>query len=239
MNDTKDDDTKNDTEKQVEQGAGDPADADDAPEPIIIRKYANRRLYNMAESSYVTLEDIAELVRNGEDFGVFDAKSGEDITSSVLLQIIVEEEANGKQLLAPAFLSELIRLYDDPSQAIVPDYLDAAMAALRENLETFRRHQVIDDATGFEQLVRVSMEAFEQSLCQTAEEQTTEEGVSGEALDGDLNEPGPRLADRPATHRKIAADAPADDDIRKDLDALQQQLAAMQAQIERLSQARR
>ncbi|HLS18640.1 MAG TPA: polyhydroxyalkanoate synthesis repressor PhaR, partial [Paracoccaceae bacterium] len=170
MNDTKDNDTENSGEKPLEPGEGDPADADEdgAPEPIVIRKYANRRLYNMAESSYVTLEDIAELVRDGADFGVFDAKSGEDITSSVLLQIIVEEEASGKQLLAPAFLSELIRLYDDPSQAIVPDYLDAAMAALRENLETFRRHQVIDDATGFEQLVRVSMEAFEQSLCQTA-----------------------------------------------------------------------
>ncbi|HLS18546.1 MAG TPA: polyhydroxyalkanoate synthesis repressor PhaR, partial [Paracoccaceae bacterium] len=220
------------------------ADEDGAPEPIVIRKYANRRLYNMAESSYVTLEDIAELVRDGADFGVFDAKSGEDITSSVLLQIIVEEEANGKQLLAPGFLSELIRLYDDPSQAIVPDYLDAAMAALRENLETFRRHQVIDDATGFEQLVRVSMEAFEQSLCQTAEEQAAgeqtvaeqaaEEGVSGEASASDVRLSGPRPEDRPASQGEIPADALADDDIRKDLAALQQQLAAMQAQIERL-----
>lgn len=231
-------DTKDDDRKTGEREDGAPAESDGAPEPIVIRKYANRRLYNMAESSYVTLEDIAELVRDGAEFGVFDAKSGEDITSSVLLQIIVEQETSGQELLPPGFLSELIRLYDDPGHAIVPDYLNAAMAALRENLETFRRHQVIDDATGFEQLVRVSMEAFEQSLGQTTEEDGSEEAPGSEA-----GEPGSPGAGAPVPSDSAASDAPddaapdasaPDDDIRKDLETLHQQLSAMQAQIERL-----
>src|SRR5690625_3365086 len=132
--------TEDETDKQVDPGQGERQDAGGEAEPIVIRKYANRRLYNMAESSYVTLEDIAGLVRDGAEFGVFDAKTGEDITTSVLLQIIVEEEASGTHLLPVGFLGELIRLYDDPNEAIVPDYLDAAMAALRENLEIGRAH---------------------------------------------------------------------------------------------------
>lgn len=94
-------------------------------EPTVIKKYANRRLYHTGTSSYVTLEDLAALVRTGEDFVVYDAKSGEDITRSVLAQIIFDEEAkDGQNLLPIAFLRQLIRFYGDSMQALVPRYLE-------------------------------------------------------------------------------------------------------------------
>ncbi len=97
-------------------------------EPTVIKKYANRRLYHTGTSSYVTLEDLAGLVRNGEDFVVYDAKSGEDITRSVLAQIIFDEEAkDGQNLLPIAFLRQLIRFYGDSMQAVVPRFLEFSM----------------------------------------------------------------------------------------------------------------
>ena len=105
-----------------------------APETVVIRKYANRRLYNTATSSYVTLDTLCEMVRNGEDFVVVDAKSGDDITRQVLTQIIVEQEARGHNMLPLSFLRQLIQLYGDNVQAFVPRYLEVAM-------ETFARNQ--------------------------------------------------------------------------------------------------
>ncbi|SIQ61012.1 MULTISPECIES: polyhydroxyalkanoate synthesis repressor PhaR [unclassified Bosea (in: a-proteobacteria)] len=97
-------------------------------EPTVIKKYANRRLYHTGTSSYVTLEDLATLVRGGEDFVVYDAKSGEDITRSVLAQIIFDEEAkDGQNLLPITFLRQLIRLYGDSMQAVVPRFLEFSM----------------------------------------------------------------------------------------------------------------
>src|SRR5690349_17824188 len=93
-------------------------------EPVIIKKYANRRLYNTATSSYVTLDDLAGMVRQSQDFIVYDAKTNEDITRSVLTQIIVEEEAKGTNLLPVSFLRQLIALYGDSLQALVPKYLE-------------------------------------------------------------------------------------------------------------------
>ena len=110
----------------------------DADGPIIIKKYANRRLYNTARSSYVTLDHLAEMVREGEDFVVYDAKSGEDITRSVLTQIIFEEEAKGRNLLPVNFLRQLIRLYGDALQGIVPSYLESAMETFSHNQERMR-----------------------------------------------------------------------------------------------------
>jgi polyhydroxyalkanoate synthesis repressor PhaR len=108
-------------------------------EPTVIKKYANRRLYHTGTSSYVTLEDLAGLVRGGEDFVVYDAKSGEDITRSVLAQIIFDEEAkDGQNLLPIAFLRQLIRFYGDSMQALVPRYLEFSMDHLTKDQGQFR-----------------------------------------------------------------------------------------------------
>ncbi|WP_370643265.1 polyhydroxyalkanoate synthesis repressor PhaR [Roseomonas cutis] len=122
---------------------GEPAEkvAADAPAmpPVVVKKYANRRLYNTESSSYVTLEDLAGMVRRGRDFVVYDAKSGEDITRSVLTQIIVEEEAKGRNLLPTPFLRQLIGLYGDSLQSLVPRYLEFAMGGFAQQQEQMRR----------------------------------------------------------------------------------------------------
>lgn len=108
-------------------------------EPTVIKKYANRRLYHTGTSSYVTLEDLAGLVRGGEDFVVYDAKTGEDITRSVLAQIIFDEESkDGQNLLPITFLRQLIRFYGDSMQALVPRYLEFSMDNLAKEQNQFR-----------------------------------------------------------------------------------------------------
>ena len=102
--------------------------------PAIVKKYANRRLYNTASSSYVTLDELSQMIRRGEEFVVFDAKSGDDITRSVLTQIILEEDAKGRNLLPIGFLRQLIGFYDHQMQSFVPRYLEVS-------LESFTRHQ--------------------------------------------------------------------------------------------------
>ncbi len=97
--------------------------------PVVVKKYANRRLYNTESSSYITLDSLAEMVRIGRDFVVYDAKSGEDITRSVLTQIIVEEESKGRAMLPTGFLRQLIGFYGDSMQGMVPNYLESAMSA--------------------------------------------------------------------------------------------------------------
>ena len=106
---------------------------------VVIKKYANRRLYNTGTSAYVTLEDLAEMVRKGEDFNVHDAKSGDDITHSVLTQIIFEQEAKtGNTLLPVSFLRQLISFYGDQMQMVVPSYLEHSMSALTDQQEKFK-----------------------------------------------------------------------------------------------------
>ena len=105
---------------------------------VVIKKYANRRLYNTEASSYVTLEDLAGMVREGRDFVVYDAKSGDDITRSVLTQIIVEEEAKGRNLLPIPFLRQLIGFYGDSLQSLVPRYLEFAMGSFSRQQEQMR-----------------------------------------------------------------------------------------------------
>src|SRR5215831_10751166 len=108
--------------------------------PITIKKYANRRLYNTATSSYVTLDHLCQMVKNGVEFVVYDAKTGEDITRSVLTQIIVEEEAKGQNLLPINFLRQLISLYGDNLQFLVPRYLDQSMELFARNQEQMRTY---------------------------------------------------------------------------------------------------
>ncbi|MEI2734966.1 MAG: polyhydroxyalkanoate synthesis repressor PhaR [Rhodoblastus sp.] len=107
--------------------------------PTTIKKYANRRLYNTGTSAYVTLEDLAEMVKKGEDFEVFDAKTSEDITRSVLTQIIFEQEGKvGQAMLPVAFLRQLIRFYGDSMQALVPSYLEFTLDRLTSEQQKFR-----------------------------------------------------------------------------------------------------
>src|ERR1700754_2422107 len=108
-------------------------------DPVTIKKYANRRLYNTGTSTYVTLEDLASMVKAGEDFVVFDAKSGEDITRSVLTQIIFEQEnKEGQNLLPVTVLRQLIRFYGDSLQALVPSYLEFSMENLTREQQKLR-----------------------------------------------------------------------------------------------------
>ena len=103
-------------------------------EPVIIKKYANRRLYNTSSSSYITLDDLARMTREGVDFQVLDAKTGADITHSILTQIIMEEEANGaEQMLPVSFLRQLIAMYGNSMQALMPHYLEASMENFQAN----------------------------------------------------------------------------------------------------------
>ncbi len=105
-----------------------------ASKPAVVKKYANRRLYNTATSSYVTLDELSQMVRKGEEFVVFDAKTGEDITRSVLTQIILEEDSKGRNLLPIGFLRHVIGYYDDSLQSFLPRYLEMSM-------ENFAKHQ--------------------------------------------------------------------------------------------------
>jgi len=137
--------------------------------PITIKKYANRRLYNTATSSYVTLDNLASMVKSGADFVVFDAKTGEDITRSVLTHIIVEEEAKGQKLLPVNFLRHLISFYGDSLQVVVPRYLDHTMQSFARNQEQMR--DVMRDALDglmpfcqFEEMSRQNMALFESAM---------------------------------------------------------------------------
>jgi polyhydroxyalkanoate synthesis repressor PhaR len=138
-------------------------------EPVTIKKYANRRLYNTGTSAYVTLEDLAVMVKSGEDFVVYDAKTGEDITRSVLAQIIFEQEnKEGQNLLPITFLRQLIRFYGDSMQMLVPRYLEVSIESLTREQEKFR-HQMaqafgVGAFTSLEEQVRRNMEMFERAF---------------------------------------------------------------------------
>ncbi len=108
--------------------------------PAVVKKYANRRLYNTATSSYVTLDDLSKMVRVGEDFVVYDAKSGEDLTRSILTQIILEEDGKGRNLLPISFLRQVISFYDDSLRAFLPRYLELSMENFARNQEQIRRY---------------------------------------------------------------------------------------------------
>lgn len=188
-----------------------------ATDRVVIKKYANRRLYNTARSTYVTLEDLAGMVRAGDDFAVFDAKTGEDITRSVLTQIIFEEEAKGQSMLPTNFLRQLIRLYGDTLQNVVPTYLDASMEAFSKNQERMRQTFGNNPALqNFETITRTNMELFEQAMRMFAPFPT--KGAGGE--------PGTDGAVRPDGLPAGEGD---------DLEALQRQIREMQSRIDKLS----
>jgi polyhydroxyalkanoate synthesis repressor PhaR len=137
-------------------------------EPTVIKKYANRRLYHTGTSTYVTLDDLARMVKSGEDFAVTDAKTGEDITRAVLGQIIFEQEGRGQHLLPTAFLRQLIRLYGDSMQAVLPSYLESSLSTFSRNREELRSQMeraLKGDALGLiEEHTRRNMELFSDAM---------------------------------------------------------------------------
>jgi polyhydroxyalkanoate synthesis repressor PhaR len=136
--------------------------SDEAPkaDPVIIKKYANRRLYDTGSSSYITLDHLGEMTRKGIEFKVVDAKTGEDLTRSVLTQIIMDEENRGQTMLPTSFLRQLIAMYGDSMQSMVPPYLEASMAALRRNQEQFRK-SMAGALNPFEAIAKQNMAMFE------------------------------------------------------------------------------
>jgi polyhydroxyalkanoate synthesis repressor PhaR len=187
-------------------------------EPVTIKKYANRRLYNTGTSSYVTLEDLASMVKAGEDFVVYDAKTGEDITRSVLAQIIFEQEnKEGQNLLPINFLRQLIRFYGDSMQMLVPRYLEASISSLTREQEKFR--QQLAQAFGggafgsLEEQVRRNMEMFERAFTMFAP--FSRRDTTGKAE-----------GDKPGTPTAGSGD---------EIDALKRQMEEMQQRLARLS----
>lgn len=137
--------------------------------PVTIKKYANRRLYNTATSSYVTLDHLCQMVKDGTDFVVYDAKTGDDITRSVLTQIIVEEEGKGQNLLPISFLRQLIGFYGDNLQWLVPRYLEHSMSSFSRNQEQMRTY--LQDTLGglfpfgpFEEMGKQNIAMFERTM---------------------------------------------------------------------------
>ena len=192
-------------------------------EPVIIKKYANRRLYNTATSSYVTLDDLAGMVRQSQDFIVYDAKTNEDITRSVLTQIIVEEESKGTNLLPVSFLRQLIALYGDSLQALVPKYLEHSMSSFTQNQERMR--QYINNALGgmfpfgsLEELSRRNMEFLNTAFTAFNPLMAGQGGKEGAKPSAETKAPPP-----PANE----GGKDALGELQKKIDALQKQIEAM------------
>ena len=147
--------------------AGLPPSSPAAP-PVVVKKYANRRLYNTETSSYITLDNLADMIRAGRDFVVYDAKSGEDITRGVLTQIIVEEESKGTSMLPTPFLRQLIGFYGDSLQGVVPRYLETAMSSFARQQQTLRQavQQTISPflPAGVEEMSRQNLAMIERAM---------------------------------------------------------------------------
>ena len=198
-------------------------------QPTVIKKYANRRLYHTGTSTYVTLDDLAEMVKRGDEFTVFDAKSGDDITRSVLTQIIFEQEGKGGQNLLPiAFLRQLISYYGDSMQALVPSYLDYSIKALADNQQKFRDQ--ISNAFGvapfgmMEEHVQKNMVMFRDAMAMFAPF-----GVPGPLS----TEPTP--TDGAAGETKPASATPTSaPDANDDISVLKRELANMQKRLDKI-----
>lgn len=180
----------------------------EAGDAIIIKKYANRRLYNTASSSYITLEDLARMVRDNVEFQVLDAKTGDDITHQILTQIIMDEEANGGQQMLPvSFLRQLIGMYGNSMQAMMPSYLEASMANFRDNQSKIR-------------------EAFEKGISATPFAALHETNMAMMRAAADVFMPGMgKTKDKPK--------APVAE-TRDEIAVLREQMAAMQKKLDEL-----
>jgi polyhydroxyalkanoate synthesis repressor PhaR len=186
-----------------------------AGEKVVIQKYANRRLYNKATSTYITLDDLAGMVREGVDFVVYDAKSGEDITRKVLTQIIFEEESRGQNLLPIQFLRQLIRFYGDQMQAFLPSYLELSLDSFIRQQERLRTQFTSMNPAGigaYEDQVRQNLALFDRAM----------KMFSPFAYRADEPVPAPQAT-------------PASEPAKDELAELRAQMAAMQEQLAALA----
>jgi polyhydroxyalkanoate synthesis repressor PhaR len=189
--------------------------------PIVIKKYANRRLYNTDTSTYVTLDDLASMVRSERDFVVFDARTGEDLTHAVLTQIIVEQESKGNQNLLPiGFLRQLIRFYGNSMERLVPSYLEYSLDTLTREQDKYR--QQFADTFGsaafdaMQDQTRKNLEIFERALNMFSPF-TTFEAISKTAAAAAPKKPEPQR------------------DSSSEIDELKSQLASIQSQLNKLA----
>jgi polyhydroxyalkanoate synthesis repressor PhaR len=189
-------------------------DADQENRPVIIKKYANRRLYNTDTSTYVTLEDLAEMVRSERDFVVYDAKTGEDLTHAVLTQIIVEQESRGTNLLPIRFLRQLIRFYGDSMQRLVPSYLEFSLDSLTRQQEEYRRRFAhVFGTAAFEAMqdqVRKNFVTFERALGLFSPFAAVDEAKSAAAEGAKREEPQPNKSDDEIANLKAELSAVKD-----------------------------
>ncbi len=194
-----------------------------AQPPVVVKKYANRRLYNTETSSYITLDNLADMIRAGRDFVVYDAKSGEDITRGVLTQIIVEEESKGTSMLPTPFLRQLIGFYGGSLQAVVPRYLETAMSSFARQQQHLRQamQQTISPflPAGVEELSRQNMAMIERAM----------------SLFNPFHRGGEPLPPAPATETPAAeapsADAAELDRLRHEVETLRAELAMARADV--------
>ena len=198
----------------------------DKKEAVVIKKYAHRRLYNTETSTYVTLEDLAQMVRSDKDFVVYDAKSGDDLTHAVLTQIIVEQESRqgGQTLLPIPFLRQLIRFYDDSIGRLVPSYLQFSLENLVKEQEKFRAqfaNAFANPAAAFDiyqEQARKNLAMFEQAISMWTSFGAAAQAGAKKAISGE------------AGAHAAGAEAP-----REEIDDLKAQLAQMEQRLERLS----
>ena len=196
-------------------------------EPVIIKKYANRRLYNTETSSYITLDLLSQMTREGRMFTVVDAKSGEDITHNVLTQIIMEEEQRGKNMLPVNFLRQLIAMYGDSMQSMVPQYLEASMDSFRKNQLQFQ--EAMQGAFGggpLAEIAKRNMQMFEAAT-------TAFKGAGGvmPGVPGMMGAAGASSGASSASGPAQPVETAKDDEIAD----LKAQLAALNAKIDKLA----
>jgi polyhydroxyalkanoate synthesis repressor PhaR len=189
--------------------------------PVTIKKYANRRLYNTATSSYVTLDHLCQMVKEGREFVVYDAKTGEDITRAVLTQIIVEEEGKGQNLLPIGFLRQLISFYGDNMQWVVPRYLEYTMQSFASNQDKMK--ETFQSALGgmfpfggFEEMSKQNMALFERTMRMFTPPFPGESGSAKPAESADPAQARPKVDTEGAVK-----------ELQKRLDDLQNQLASV------------
>jgi polyhydroxyalkanoate synthesis repressor PhaR len=221
-------------------------------ETVVIKKYANRRLYNTETSSYVTLDDLGTMVRSDRDFVVYDAKTGDDLTHGVLTQIIVEQESRGTgpSMLPIPFLRQLIRFYDDSMAKMVPGYLQFSLESLAKEQTKFRTQfaSAFGSPTAafdvYQEQVRKNMELFEQALtmwvASPGGQASTETKKPASTSSLQPGQPGYSQPLPQVRTTQIAPPATTDkkEQPRDELSELRAQLAAMQQRIERIAQTR-
>lgn len=188
-------------------------------ERVVIKKYANRRLYNTASSSYVTLEHLSEMVKKGVDFVVYDAKTNDDITRTVLTQIIFEEESQGQSLLPIEFLRQLIGFYGNSMQAFLPSYLELSLSSFTQQQERMRSQfgGLGQSAGHFEEQIRQNLQLFDKAM------KMFSPFAYVPPIRGESASPPPPVA------------AKAEPEAEESLALLRKQMADMQAQLEKLA----